>query len=83
MNVFPITSYHAAKILVCFQQLGVIGDVRDYKTIYRDSNSNFLCNVHTGKKGMSMELQNAESNDALAQILRTIVQEPEPLQTAW
>ncbi|WP_456309401.1 hypothetical protein [Serratia proteamaculans] len=82
MTVVSITAFHATKIMLCFQQMGIVGTEQDYKIIYRDTKSNFLCNVHTGKKkGLTMELQNSVSNPALAQILLAIAQEPAPFQS--
>lgn len=83
MGGVPITAFHATKIMICFDQLGITGFVTTYKTVYRDTNSNFLCNVHTGRRGMKMELQNSDSNPNLAQILFAITQESEPSEFAW
>lgn len=82
MSVVQITPFHATKIMLCFKEMGIEGTAVDYKTIYRDTSSNFLCNVHTGKRrGTTMELQNSVSNPVLAQILLAIAQEPAPFQS--
>ncbi|QJT79588.1 hypothetical protein [Kosakonia sp. MUSA4] len=76
--VFPITPFHATKIRQCFEKLNISGEVFDYKTVYRDTKTNFICNVHTGRKGMSMEVQNADKDLGLAQILSAIARETPP-----
>lgn len=80
MSVVQITPFHSTKIMLCFKEMGIVGTAVDYKTIYRDTGSNFLCNIHTGRRGVTMELQNSVSNPALAQILLAIAQESEPSQ---
>ncbi|MFP7605296.1 hypothetical protein [Serratia quinivorans] len=80
MSTTAITPLHATKILVCFQQMGISGSAEQYKTVYRDPNSNFVCNVHSGKKGLTLELQNPENNTPLAQIIWAIAGESEPTQ---
>ncbi|MDM2775674.1 hypothetical protein OGY18_00605 [Citrobacter sp. Cpo142] len=80
MSTTAITPLHATKILVCFQEMGIFGSAEQYKTVYRDPNSNFVCNVHSGRRGLTLELQNPESNTPLAQIIWAIAEEPVPTQ---
>lgn len=80
MSTTAITPLHATKILLCFQEMGIFGVTEQYKTVYRDPNSNFVCNVHTGRKGLTLELQNPESNPPLTQIILAIAGEPVPSQ---
>ncbi|HGW8506235.1 TPA: hypothetical protein ACNRPQ_004474 [Raoultella ornithinolytica] len=76
MSTKAITPLHATKILVCFQEMGISGATEQYKTVYRDPLSNFVCNVHSGRKGLTLELQNPESNAPLTQIVSAIAEEP-------
>lgn len=78
MSTTAIEPLHATKILTCFQQLGISGASSEYKTVYRDPTTNFVCNIHSGKKGLTLELQNPESNYPLAQIILAIAAEPVP-----
>ncbi|WP_137231043.1 hypothetical protein [Pantoea agglomerans] len=80
MSTIPITPLHATKILVCFQEMGIFGATEQYKTVYRDPNSNFVCNVHSGRRGLTLELQNPEANTPVAQIIKAIAEEPVPNQ---
>lgn len=80
MNTTAIAPLHATKILICFQEMGILGAAEQYKTVYRDPKSNFVCNVHSGKRGLTLELQNPESNAPLAQIIWAIAEEPVPAQ---
>lgn len=80
MSTRPITPLHATKILVCFQQVGILGVTEQYKTVYRDPKSNFVCNIHSGKRGLTLELQNPEANAPLAQIIMAIAEESAPPQ---
>ena len=80
MSTTAITPLHATKILLCFQEIGIVGVTEQYKTVYRDPNSNFVCNVHSGRRGLTLELQNPESNPPLTQIMLAIAGEPVPSQ---
>ncbi|HCM7227004.1 TPA: hypothetical protein N3282_002383 [Klebsiella aerogenes] len=80
MSTIAITPLHATKILICFQEMGILGSTEQYKTVYRDPNSNFVCNVHSGRRGLTLELQNPDSNTPLAQIIRAIAEEAVPTQ---
>ncbi|WP_152486568.1 hypothetical protein [Dickeya zeae] len=64
-----ITPEIAARIAKLFGIWDIKAEPGQYRTVYRDPKSNFVCNIHNGKRGLTLELQNPTSNPSYAQAI--------------